>query len=68
MTRYASAGKWEDRQRIRNEMEQKGIRKIPGRSQIEIDGKTHTFIMRDDTHPELGLIHKQITRMHQEYP
>lgn len=49
-------------------MEEKGIRKIPGRSQIEIDGKTHTFVMRDDTHPDMQLIYKHIARMHLEYP
>jgi hypothetical protein len=49
-------------------MEQKGIHKIPGRSQIEIAGKTHTFIMRDDSHPEMNAIYKKIEQMHREYP
>lgn len=40
-------------------MKKKGIQKIPGQSQIEINGKRHTFIMRDDSHMELDLIHKQ---------
>lgn len=60
---YAAAGRWDDRQRIRDEMDQQGIQKIPGQSQIEINGQIHTFIMRDDSHPELSVIHKKIKQM-----
>lgn len=66
--RYATAGRWEDKQRLRDEMDQKNIVKIPGRTQIEVNGRFHTFAMRDYSHPELDKIDHQIAEMQKEYP
>ena len=49
-------------------MDQGHINKMPGQSQIEINGKIHTFTMREYSHPELHIIDQQIAKMQQEYP
>ena len=49
-------------------MDSKGIQRVPGCSQIEINGKLHSFVMRDYTHLELDEVFRQVTLMQQEYP
>jgi hypothetical protein len=66
--RYAAVGRWNDRQKLRDEMAKQDIQKIPGLSQIEVNGQIHKFVMRDDSHPELGAIHKTAQQMDQAYP
>lgn len=62
------AGQWEYKQRVRDKMEQHHVCKIPRYSQIEVNGKIHTFTMRDYSHPELDKIDKQLAQIYQEYP
>ncbi|XP_068666979.1 pentatricopeptide repeat-containing protein At4g38010 [Aristolochia californica] len=50
---YAANDRWEDVTRLRRLMKKSGIRKAPGSSAIEINGKTHEFIVGDRyKHPE----------------
>ncbi|XP_050373048.1 pentatricopeptide repeat-containing protein At3g22690 [Argentina anserina] len=41
---YASAGKWADVAKVRLQLKEKGIQKVPGCSSIEINGVIHEFI------------------------
>lgn len=49
---YALAGKWNDAAKVRLSLKEKGIRKVPGSSSIEIDGMVHEFTSCDDRHPK----------------
>ncbi|XP_028070187.1 LOW QUALITY PROTEIN: pentatricopeptide repeat-containing protein At3g22690-like [Camellia sinensis] len=49
----ASAGKWTDVARVRLQMKERGLRKVPGSSSIEIDGVIHEFTSSDESHPEM---------------
>ncbi|XP_052181631.1 pentatricopeptide repeat-containing protein At1g08070, chloroplastic-like [Diospyros lotus] len=49
---YASVGRWEDASRVRTQMREKGIEKIPGCSVIELDGVVHEFFAEDNVHPD----------------
>ncbi|KAG0562950.1 hypothetical protein KC19_9G185500 [Ceratodon purpureus] len=49
---YAAAGRWDQVTRVRSLMMDKGIRKEPGVSWIEVDNKIHRFCVRDMSHPE----------------
>ncbi|XP_042486904.1 pentatricopeptide repeat-containing protein At4g39530-like [Macadamia integrifolia] len=40
---YAAAGRWEDANKVRNLMKDRGVKKLPGRSWLLINGKTHVF-------------------------
>eukprot|EP00257_Ricinus_communis_P021958 XP_015581556.1 pentatricopeptide repeat-containing protein At1g08070, chloroplastic [Ricinus communis] len=45
---YASVGRWEDAMRTRNHMKEKGIKKTPGCSLIELEGETYEFLAEDN--------------------
>ncbi|KAK9104339.1 hypothetical protein Scep_021183 [Stephania cephalantha] len=49
---YSSAGRWEDAVRVRNLMKEKGIKKPPGCTLIEVDGAIHEFFAEDTAHPQ----------------
>ncbi|OVA15528.1 Pentatricopeptide repeat [Macleaya cordata] len=56
---YASAGKWADVAKVRMQLKEKGVQKLPGSSSIEVDGVIHEFISSDESHPQMN----DITRM-----
>ncbi|CAA6671355.1 unnamed protein product [Spirodela intermedia] len=49
---YAAAGKWADVGRMRVMMRDKGVRKVPGFSWIEVQNVVHTFSVGDAAHPQ----------------
>lgn len=49
---YASTKKWEDASRVRALIKEKGLKKKPGNSWIQIGHCTHVFDVRDTTHLE----------------
>eukprot|EP01018_Ginkgo_biloba_P036695 Gb_15537 [translate_table: standard] len=49
---YAAAGRWDDVAKVRAVMKDKGVKKAPGCSLIEINNKVHTFLVRDRSHPQ----------------
>eukprot|EP00256_Glycine_max_P019904 XP_003538647.2 pentatricopeptide repeat-containing protein At3g22690 [Glycine max] len=60
---YASAGKWTDVARVRLQMKEKGVQKVPGSSSIEVQGLIHEFTSGDESHAEnthIGLMLEEI--------
>ncbi|KAK7343656.1 hypothetical protein VNO77_12566 [Canavalia gladiata] len=49
---YATNKKWAEVRSIRRLMKQKGISKAPGSSLIRVDGKSHEFLVGDNSHPQ----------------
>ncbi|KAL0287072.1 UNVERIFIED_CONTAM: Pentatricopeptide repeat-containing protein [Sesamum radiatum] len=49
---YASAAKWDDVAKVRMQMKEKGMKKTPGSSSIEVKGVVHEFTSGDESHPE----------------
>ncbi|KAG2598795.1 hypothetical protein PVAP13_5KG395100 [Panicum virgatum] len=49
---YASSGKWRDVDKMRAMMYERGVKKVPGFSWIEVQNKVHTFSVGDCVHPE----------------
>ncbi|KAJ0989798.1 hypothetical protein J5N97_008154 [Dioscorea zingiberensis] len=49
---YAAEGKWQNANNVRKEMRERGLRKEPGSSWIEVGDATHRFMSRDQRHPE----------------
>ncbi|MED6150308.1 hypothetical protein PIB30_071114 [Stylosanthes scabra] len=49
---YAAEGRWDQVSTIRRLMKEKGLRKIPGCSWIEVGRELHVFIAGDRLHPE----------------
>ncbi|KAI9075970.1 hypothetical protein K1719_042042 [Acacia pycnantha] len=51
LAQYA-AGKWDDVAKVRLQLKEKGVQKVPGLSSIEVNGMIHEFISDDQSHPE----------------
>ncbi|KAJ0048202.1 hypothetical protein Pint_15544 [Pistacia integerrima] len=60
---YASVGRWEDAMRVRNEMREKGIKKTPGCSLIELDGEIYEFFAEDNVCSHSKEIYKAAENM-----
>lgn len=54
---YASSGRWDKVRKVRTEMKERGLRKNPGCSWIEIDKKIHQFFAEDDSHQHTEFIY-----------
>lgn len=54
---YACKGQWEKVAEVRKTMINKGVTKEPGISWIQIKGRVHFFLTKDDSHDEIGEIH-----------
>jgi pentatricopeptide repeat protein len=49
---YAASGRWDEVSYMRNLMKQKGLRKVPGCSWVQIGGELHVFVAGDKSHPK----------------
>ncbi|KAL5100799.1 hypothetical protein RYX36_005126 [Vicia faba] len=48
---YAAAGKWEKVAKMRSFLRDRGLKKIPGCSWVELNGQVHEFRVADQSHP-----------------
>ncbi|OVA20806.1 Pentatricopeptide repeat [Macleaya cordata] len=53
---YAVDGKWDSVAKIRNLVKEKGLKRTPGQSLIEVKSRLHTFSAADSSHPEFECI------------
>jgi pentatricopeptide repeat protein len=60
---YAAAGKWNDVAKVRVMIKNKGLKKIPGRSLIEVNKKVHAFIVGDKSHPQFEEIYATLVAL-----
>ncbi|POO02492.1 DYW domain containing protein [Trema orientale] len=54
---HAAAGEWNQAVRVRKQMEDLGVPKVPGCSWISLNGVVHEFLAGDGSHPEMGKIY-----------
>ncbi|KAL1331671.1 hypothetical protein HN51_048933 [Arachis hypogaea] len=57
---YAKLGRWREVRHLRELMEARGIKKVPGCSLVEIDGVLHEFFVGDDSHLETQDIYRML--------
>ncbi|GFP88488.1 pentatricopeptide repeat-containing protein at4g02750 [Phtheirospermum japonicum] len=55
---YAASGKWDKFSQLRKKMKEREVKKVPGFSRIEVNGKSHLFLVGDKSHPEMKEIYK----------
>ncbi|KAB5526571.1 hypothetical protein DKX38_020418 [Salix brachista] len=60
---YSGARKWEEAARIRKLMRDRGIKKKPGCSWIELNNRVHVFVAEDNSHPRIKEIHMYLDEM-----
>ncbi|XP_043726126.1 pentatricopeptide repeat-containing protein At5g55740, chloroplastic [Telopea speciosissima] len=57
---YATAGRWNKVLKLRNSMKERGLRKIPGCSWIQIGSEIHVFVAGDGSHPQREVIYETL--------
>lgn len=57
---YAKAGMWKDVMNVRYAMKKIGIKKVPGISNVELNGQVHTFLAGDQYHPQAKNIYEEL--------
>lgn len=60
---YASAGRWEEVANVRKLMNDRGVKKAPGFSVIELEGRASEFIAGERTHPQSREIYAKVNEM-----
>ena len=60
---FAARGRCKDAEEIRMRMKERGLKKNPGCSWIEVGNSIHTFMARDKTHPECLQINKKLDKI-----
>ncbi|MQL77813.1 hypothetical protein Taro_010207 [Colocasia esculenta] len=60
---YAKSGRWESVGRLRKEMKDRGVRKEPGCSSMEVDGVVHEFLVGDISHPHRDKVYAKLEEM-----
>ncbi|KAK7277752.1 hypothetical protein RJT34_22768 [Clitoria ternatea] len=57
---YAKLGRWGEVKKLRDLMEHRGVKKVPGCSLVEIDGVIREFFVGDNSHPETQDIYRML--------
>ncbi|KAL6961294.1 hypothetical protein U1Q18_039061 [Sarracenia purpurea var. burkii] len=60
---YAGARRWEDVAAVRKLMRDKGVKKKPGCSWIEVKKRVHVFVAEDSSHPLIKEIYEFLEEM-----
>lgn len=57
---YAAAGRWDDVAKVRMLMKDRGLKKTPGCSFIEVDNMVHSFVVGDTSHRQSEKIYETL--------
>ncbi|KAM7250505.1 hypothetical protein ACFE04_022388 [Oxalis oulophora] len=60
---YAEAGDWENVRKVKIAMRDRGVKKVPANSWVEIKNKTHVFVANDKLHPQMKEIVNKIDEL-----
>ncbi|XP_057841515.2 pentatricopeptide repeat-containing protein DOT4, chloroplastic [Cryptomeria japonica] len=60
---YAAVGRWSDIAKIRKMMRDRGVKKTPGCSWIEVNKRVHTFLVGDKSHPQTEQIYAKLEKL-----
>jgi pentatricopeptide repeat protein len=59
--RYAAAGNWDLSEKV--ELQERGGKKQPGPTWIEVNNEVCTFVVEDQDHPQMVAIHAELKRL-----
>ncbi|CAN6463733.1 unnamed protein product [Victoria cruziana] len=54
---YAAVGKWGEVARVRQVMKDRGVKKEPGCSWVDVENQVHVFLVDDTAHPEVKKVY-----------
>jgi pentatricopeptide repeat protein len=63
---YAQSGDMNKAEELRELMDKKGIKKIPGISTVEVNGKIYEFVSDDNSHANIREIHAELQLLTEE--
>ncbi|PON80764.1 DYW domain containing protein [Parasponia andersonii] len=63
---YAKMSHWEKKTKIRETMDKKGMKKIPGSTMIELDNEIYEFVAGDKSHNQYKEIYEMVEEMGRE--
>ncbi|KAM7250764.1 hypothetical protein ACFE04_022647 [Oxalis oulophora] len=63
---YAAVNRWDDVAKVRKLMRDRGIKKEPGCSWIDVENKVNVFLVDDAVHPEAYAVYDYLEKLGQE--
>eukprot|EP00253_Pinus_taeda_P023956 PITA_23956 len=60
---YAADGRWDDVAKVRKIMKDRGLKKEPGRSWIEVRNRVHSFLAGDRSHPKSEDVYSMLDKL-----
>uniref|UniRef100_A0A803PDR1 DYW domain-containing protein n=1 Tax=Cannabis sativa TaxID=3483 RepID=A0A803PDR1_CANSA len=63
---YAKMSHWEKKTKVREMMDMKGMKKIPGSTMIELDSEIYEFVAGDKSHKQYKEIYEMVEEMRRE--
>ena len=60
---YRAAGHSDAAKRVREQMDHCGVKKIPGQTWVEVNGKRHTFVVHDRSHESTEEIYRKLREL-----
>ncbi|CAO1941264.1 unnamed protein product [Urochloa humidicola] len=60
---YAMHGEWQDAGKVRQRMDEVGVKKEAGESWIEVKNEVHAFVARDTSHPDSASIYQMLAEL-----
>ncbi|KAI3465495.1 hypothetical protein Pfo_022158 [Paulownia fortunei] len=60
---FSTAGRWDDVAKVRKFMRDRGVKKEPGCSWLEVENKVHVFLVDDTVHPEVQAVYSYLKEL-----
>jgi DYW family of nucleic acid deaminases len=60
---FGATGRKDDQSKVREMMKDRGVKRTPGQSWIEINGEIHSFVMGDKSHKRSEEIHTKLSEV-----
>ncbi|KAI8567130.1 hypothetical protein RHMOL_Rhmol02G0096700 [Rhododendron molle] len=60
---YVDVGRWDDMAKVRKLMRDRGVKKEPGCSWVEVENKVHVFLVDDTAHPEVQAVYNYLEEL-----
>lgn len=60
---YSAAGRWDEAAKLRRLMNDRGVKKEPGYSWVQVKNRVHTFSVGDTAHPQIEHIYAMLDKL-----
>lgn len=64
---YADLGRWNEAGVVRKVMRNSGVKKMPGKSFIEVNNRVHEFTAGDESHPQFEMIYEVLCKINIQF-